>query len=62
MKATVSQRRACLISALLGAVGGGIFVSIVTKAIPAMLTRTMAGMMQTMMSQMRASGCNPETM
>ncbi len=58
MKRTLPQQSGYLISALLGAVGGGIFVMIATRAIPTM----MAGMMKNMMSQMRASGCNPQEM
>ncbi len=44
--------------AVLGAAGGGLFVAFATRAIP----RMMAGMMQNMMAQMKASGCNPAEM
>lgn len=53
-----SQRRSNLISALLGAIGGGLFVLIATKAVPRMMT----AMMRNMMLQMKASGCNPQEM
>ncbi len=58
MKQIFSQKGTYLISALLGAIGGGILVLIATKAIPNM----MSGMMQKMMSQMGESGCNPQEM
>ena len=47
------------LAAMLGAIGGGLIVAIVTHAIPKMASQIMAGMMQTMMSQMRKGGCNP---
>ncbi len=56
------QRKGYLISALLGAVGGGIVVMVASRAIPIMMSRMMAGMMQNMMSQMKASGHNPQDM
>lgn len=43
------------LAVLLGAVGGGLLVSIATKAIPKM----MSGLMQNMMMQMNQNGFNP---
>ena len=50
------------LAALLGAIGGGLVVAVVTQAIPKMMSQIMAGMMQTMMSRMREGGCNPAEM
>ncbi len=49
-------------SALLGAIGGGILVILLTKAIPTMMANMMSAMMGKMMSRMSASGCNPQEM
>ncbi len=62
MRQNITQPGPYLISALLGAIGGGILVIIATKAIPTMMANMMSGMMGEMMSQMRASGCNPQEM
>jgi hypothetical protein len=56
------QKKGYAITFLLGAVGGGLFVSLATKAIPVMLSQMMSAMMQNMMSQMRESGCDPAEM
>ncbi len=53
-----SRSSGYVLAAALGAVGGGLFVALATRAIP----RMMAGMMQNMMAQMKASGCNPAEM
>ena len=53
-----SPNRAYVLVALLGAIGGGLFVALATQAIP----RMMAAMMRNMFAQMKASGCNPEEM
>ena len=55
-----SGRTGYLITALLGAVAGGLAVAWVTKAIPNMMKRMMAGMMDNMRVQMSAGGCKPE--
>lgn len=47
------------LAAFLGAAVGGGIVLLATKAIPRIVTQIMAGMMQNMMAQMRANGCNP---
>ncbi len=62
MKQTISQRSGYVISALLGAIGGGILVIIATRAIPNMMANMMSGMMRKMMSQMGEGGCNPQAM
>ena len=50
------------VAILLGAIGGGLFVTLATKAVPKMMTQMMAGMMKNMMSQMSESGCDPSEM
>jgi hypothetical protein len=50
------------VAILLGAIGGGLFVTLATKAIPKMMTQMMSGMMKNMMSQMSESGCDPSEM
>ena len=42
----------------LGALGGGVVAILVTRAIPRMMSRLIAGMMQNMMAQMKESGCS----
>jgi hypothetical protein len=46
------------LAVILGAIAGGLLVSIATRAIPKM----MSGMMQNMMSQMEKNGFNPGEM
>ena len=53
-----SPNREYVLVALLGAIGGGLFVALATKAIPKM----MAAMMRNMFAQMKATSCNPEEM
>jgi hypothetical protein len=55
-----SNRSGYLVTALLGAAAGGVLVAWVTKAIPRMMKRMMAGMMDNMRAQMSAGGCKPE--
>ena len=52
-------RKGYALALLLGAFGGGLFVAVMTKAIPRMMSQIMSGMMQNMMSHMGESGCNP---
>ena len=54
-----SPAKGYLLAAALGAIAGGIFVALATKAIPKVMSQAMAGMMQRMMSQERANGCTP---
>jgi hypothetical protein len=53
-----SPRKGYALAVILGAIGGGLFVAIATKAVP----RMMSGMMQNMMVQMRKNGFNPGEM
>ncbi len=62
MKKTISKASPCLISALLGAIFGGILVMVATKAIPTMLTNIMSRLGEMMKSKMEACGCNPQEM
>ncbi len=57
-----SQNRGYALAAVLGAIGGGLFVALATRAIPKMGTGIMTAMMQSMMAQMKASGCSPSEM
>ena len=50
------------VAILLETIGGGLFVTLATKAIPMMMTQMMSGMMKNMMSQMSESGCDPSEM
>ena len=47
MRKTISQQSPYLISALLGAMGGGILVMVATKAMPTMITNLISDMMRT---------------
>ena len=51
-----------VLAAGLGALGGGLFLALVTNAIPKMMSKMMSGMMQDMMTQMGADGCDPVEM
>jgi len=55
---TGSSTRKYVLVAILSAIGGGLFVTLVTKAIPKM----MSNMMSNMMGQMRKNGFNPAEM
>jgi len=58
MYITGSPSRKYVLVAILSAIGGGLFVTLVTKAIPKM----MSNMMSDMMGQMRKNGFNPAEM
>lgn len=62
MENTGSDRKKYLLAASLGALGGGVFVALATKAIPRMMSQMMSGMMRNMMSQMGEAGCDPAEM
>ena len=49
-----------LMAAMLGAIGGGLFVAVATRAIPKMMSKMMPEMMKNMREQMKESGCSPE--
>jgi hypothetical protein len=51
-----------LLAASLGALDGGVFVVIATRALPRMMSQMMSGMMRNMMSQMGEAGCDPAEM
>jgi hypothetical protein len=53
-----SSTKGYALAVLLGAIAGGLVVSIATRAIPKM----MSGMMQNMMMQMEKNGFNPGEM
>lgn len=57
-----SHKRGYLLAALMGAIGGGLVVALVTEAIPRMMRHRMSGTMQRMMSQMGKGGCDPAEM
>jgi len=59
MNPTNPHKRNYLIAAIFGAVGGGLFVAITTKAIPKIMQAMMSNMMQDMMGQMGEAGCDP---
>lgn len=54
--------RGYLLAAVLGAAGGALLAALATDAIPKILSRTMAGMMENRMSSMGGEGCDPEEM
>jgi hypothetical protein len=54
-----SDRKNFLLAASLGAIGGGVFVALATRAIPKMMSQLMSNMMGNMMSQMGEAGCDP---
>lgn len=56
------DRKKYLLAASLGAVGGGLFVALATRAIPRMMSQMMSGMMRNMMAQMGEAGCDPAEM
>ena len=62
MNTMSDQRKNYAIAILIGAIGGGLVVTLATKAIPKMMTQMMSGMMQNMMSRMSESGCDPSEM
>lgn len=55
-----SDKLGYIIIGLLGVAVGGMFVTVVTHAIPRMMKRMMAGMMENMRAQMAAGGCKPD--
>ena len=59
MNAISDQRKGYAAAFLLGAVGGGLFVTLATRAIPEMMSQMTSGMMRNMMSRMSESGCDP---
>lgn len=62
MESAASKKTGYIVAALLGVAGGGLVVLFMTNAIPRMMKRMMAGMMENMRAQMGAPGCKPEDM
>lgn len=62
MNTKSDSRKGYAIAFLLGAVGGGVCVTLATRAIPKMMSQMMSGMMGNMMSRMRENGCDPSEM
>jgi hypothetical protein len=56
------DKKGYLVTALLGAAVGGLGILLITNAVPRMMQRMMAGMMENMRAQMSAGGCTPEEM
>jgi CheY-specific phosphatase CheX len=52
-----TYRRNIVLAAILGTLTGGVIVAFATRAIPKMMSRMMAGMMQNMMAQRGKDGC-----
>ena len=59
MNTKSDQTKGYTVAFLLGAIGGGLFVTLATKAIPRMMSQMMSGMMRNMMAGMRENGCDP---
>jgi hypothetical protein len=57
-----AQSRGYVLTAVLGAMGGGLVVALATKSVPKMISQMMSGMMQNMMAQMGEGGCDPAEM
>lgn len=53
------QKKGYAVAFLLGTMGGGLFVTLATRAVPVMMSKMMSAMMQNMMARMREGGCDP---
>ena len=66
MNASNEQGKNYAVAMLFGAIGGGLLVALVTRAIPKMMSQMMdhmmGGMMRNMMNHMRESGFDPSEM
>ena len=62
MRNTGCRSGGYVFAALLGAIGGGLAVAVITKSIPRMMSQMMAGMMRNMMAQMGGGACDPGEM
>ncbi len=51
-----------IVAALLGAAVGGIGITVITRAIPKMMSHMMSSMMANMSARMGSEGCKPEEM
>ena len=57
-----SNNQKMILAAGLGALGGGIAVLLMTRAIPKVMEQMREGMMQNMLEKMKARGCTPSEM
>jgi hypothetical protein len=57
-----SHIKGYVLAALAGAIGGGLLVTIATRAIPRMMSQIMSEGMGKMMAQMNEGGCSPAEM
>ncbi len=55
MNKPTTNRKGYLLSAALGAMGGGLFVLVATRAVPRIMSQMMCGMI----TQMAGEGCDP---
>ncbi len=62
MNSTDSHVQKFVLTALLGAIGGGLLVTVATRAIPKMMSQMMSGQMRQMMARMKEGGCDPAEM
>jgi hypothetical protein len=62
MESPSLDKKGYVVVGLLGAAIGGLGILLVTNAIPRMMKRMMAGMMENMRAQMSAGGCTPDEM
>ncbi len=62
MESTKTKNSGYIVAILLGSAAGGLAVLCITNAIPRMMKRMMAGMFESMRTQMGSTGCNPEAM
>ena len=57
-----SNNQKMILAAGLGALGGGIAVLLMTRAIPKVMEQMREGMMQNMLEKMKERGCTPSEM
>lgn len=62
MHDTGSTKMGYMTAAFFGAVASALIVALATRAIPRIMSQTMAGMMQNMMTQMGGDACDPAEM
>ena len=62
MNQNTSRTRIVLLSALIGAFGGGLVFVLVTRAIPRLVSQITSGFMDAVTKRMREYGVNPTVM